>query len=145
MKLVIEQSLEYDDVEITIKCGLIDKRLENLIEQIRIYSFSITGKKDNTSYYIKLEDIFYFESIDDKTFIYSKNDIYECDLKLYELEEYLLNTSFTRISKSCILNTEKLKGVKAMINGKLEATLYNNEKVIINRHYVKSVKDELSR
>lgn len=145
MKLIVEQSLEYSDVEITIKCGLIDKKLEKLIEQIRLYSFSITGKKDNASYFIKIENIFYFESIDDKTFIYCKDNIYECESKLYELEEYLLKTSFTRISKSCILNISKLKGVKAMINGKLEATLTNNEKVIINRHYVKSVKEKLNQ
>lgn len=145
MKLIIEQSLEYSDVEITIKCGLIDKKLEKLIEQIRLYSFSITGKKDNASYSIKIENIFYFESIDDKTFIYCKDNIYECESKLYELEEYLSNTNFTRISKSCILNISKLKGVKAMINGKLEAKLTNDEKVIINRHYVKSVKEKLNQ
>lgn len=143
MKLTIEQSLDNKDVEITIKCGLIDSRLENLIEQIRLYSFSITGKKDGASFSIKIEDIFYFESIDEKTFIYSDENVYECDLKLYEVETYLSNTSFTRISKSCILNTSKLISVRAMLNGKLEADLLNNEKVIINRHYVKSVRKNL--
>lgn len=145
MKLIIEQSLENKDIEITIKCALIDKRLEKLIENIRLYSFSITGKKDNILYSIKLEEIFYFESIDDKTFIYCKNEIYECELKLYEIEEYLINTSFTRISKSSILNLDKLIGVKALLNGKLEATLQNKEKIVINRHYVKSVKEKLNR
>lgn len=143
LKLIIEQSLENKEVEITIKCGLIDPKLERLIEQIRLYSFSLTGRKNGHTYIVKIEDIYYFESVDEKTFIYSNEDVFECDLKLYELEKQLLDTSFTRISKSCILNTLKLKSVKAMLNGKLEASLLNNEKVIINRHYVKSVKDKL--
>lgn len=143
MKLIIDQSLENKDVEITIKCGLIDPKLERLIEQIRLYSFSLTGRKNGSTYIIQLDDIFYFESVDEKTFIYSNDEVFECDLKLYEVEEQLSSTNFTRISKSCILNTLKLKSVRAMLNGKLEALLLNNEKVIVNRHYVKSLKDKL--
>lgn len=45
MKLKIEQSPENEEVEITVKCGMVDEKLERLIAQIRLYAFSITGKK----------------------------------------------------------------------------------------------------
>ena len=144
MKLIIDQSLDHKEVEITIKCGLIDSELEKLISQIRLYSFSITGKKDGSSYLVRLEDIFYFESIEEKTFIYCDKDVFECDLKLYELEQQLAETHFVRISKSCILNIMKLESVYALLNGKLEAKLSNGEKVVITRHYVQSVKEKLN-
>lgn len=144
LKLTIAQSLEQKEVEITIRCGLIDPALEKLIAQIRLYSFSITGKKDGSSYIIRLEDIFYFESIDEKTFLYCEKDVYECRLRIYELEQQLAQTDFVRISKSCILNVMKLESVRALLNGKLEAKLINGEKVIISRHYVQSVKEKLN-
>ncbi|KMT22379.1 LytTR family DNA-binding domain-containing protein [Clostridium cylindrosporum] len=144
MKLIIDQSLENKELEITIKCNLIDPKLEKLISQIRLYFFSIVGRKDGESFPIQLEDVYYFESIDDKTFTYCEKTVYECDLKLYELENQLGDTSFIRISKSCILNTLKLKSVKALLNGKMEASLLNGEKQIINRHYVKAIKRKLN-
>jgi hypothetical protein len=54
LKLIIDQSVEHKDVEITIKCGLIDEDLERLIAQIRLLSFSIIGKKDGV-YHIPLK------------------------------------------------------------------------------------------
>ena len=38
------------------------------------------------------------------------------------------------------LNIEKLQSLKPLINGKLEANLKNNEKILINRHYVPEFK-----
>jgi Response regulator of the LytR/AlgR family len=144
LKLIIDQSLDHKEVEITVRCGLIDPALEKLIAQIRLYSFSVTGKKDGSSYAIRLEDIFYFESIEEKTFLYCNKEVYECGLKIYELEQQLSETDFVRISKSCILNVMKLESVRALLNGKLEAKLANGEKVIISRHYVQSVKEKLN-
>jgi len=144
LKLIIDQSLEHKEVEITIHCGLIDPALARLIEQIRLYSFSVTGRKGSSSYIIRLEDIFYFESMDEKTFIYCDRDVFEGDLKLYQLEQQLAETDFVRISKSCILNIMKLESVCALMNGKMEAKLSNHEKVIISRHYVQTVKEKLN-
>lgn len=143
MKLVIDQSLERQDIEITIKCGVIDENLERLIAQIRLYSFSISGKKDGRSHLIRLEDVYYFESTDNKTFLYGEKDVYECSYKLYELENHLANSHFLRISKSCILNVAKLSSVRALLNGKFEAQLANQEKLVINRHYVQALKEKI--
>lgn len=144
MKLIIDESLEYQDVEITIKCPIMDGKLKRLVSQIRLNLFSITGKKDGASFQIQLEDIFYFESVNDTTFIYCEKEIFECDRKLYELENELSNSSFVRVSKSSILNTSHIFCVKALINGKFEAKLNNEERIIINRHYVQAFKEKLN-
>ncbi len=142
MKFTIDQSSEYSDVSITIKCGIVDERLERLIAQIRLYSFSIIGKKGGESFPLALETVYYFESVDDKTFVYLKDGVYETDMRLYALEEQLSDTRFVRISKSVILNIERLRSVRALLNGKYEATLQNDEKVLISRHYVSSFKEK---
>ena len=136
MKFTIEQSSDNNEVEINIYCGqIIDEKLQKLIDQIRLYSFSIVCKKGKEIYQISLKDAYYIESVEEKTFVYLEKEVYESNLKLYELEEQLKNTSYIRVSKSIILNIEKLQSVKPLINGKLEANLKNNEKILINRHY----------
>lgn len=142
MKLFIEQSDQYTEAEITIKCGMMDDRLESIISHIRLNMFSVSGVKDGEMRIISLGDIFYFESIDDKTFIYLENDVYECSMKLYELEEQLEKANFVRISKSCIVNIIKLDSVRPMLNSRYEAKLENGEKLIINRHYLPAFKNK---
>lgn len=143
MKLLIDQSPDNEEVEITIKCGIIDAALEQLIAQIRLYSFSVAAKKDGRTYSVGLNDIYYFESVDNRTFLYTEHEVYECDLKLYALEQQLTKTDFVRVSKACILNIKRLKSVCALLNGKMEAELDNAERVIINRHYVEALKRKL--
>jgi DNA-binding LytR/AlgR family response regulator len=142
MKLFIEQSGEYNDTEITIKCGIVDERLESIIQQIRLSMFSVLGVKDGETRVIPLGDIFYFESIDERTFIYLQSDVYECSMRLYDLEEQLEKANFVRISKSCILNIMKLDSVRPMMNSRYEAKLENGEKLIINRHYLANFKSK---
>ena len=67
MKLTIEQSSDNNEVEINIKCGqIIDEKLQKLIDQIRLYSFSIVCKKDKEIYQISLKDAYYIESVEEK-------------------------------------------------------------------------------
>ena len=86
--------------------------------------------------------MYYIESIDNHSFLYSEKDVYESDLKLYEIENMLTGTHFIRVSKNLIVNTVLIDNVRALFNGKFEASLMNGEKVIVNRHYVKAFKEK---
>ena len=87
-----------------------------------------------------INDIYYIEANEDRVFLYCKDKVYETNLRLYELENKLETCSFIRISKSILLNLNKLDNVKALLNGRYEAMLINNEKLIITRHYVSDFK-----
>ena len=145
LKLVVEQSLNCGETEIRITCGLMDDRLKKLIEQIRLFSFSIEAEKDGVTLPIALENVYYFEAVDDRTFLYAEKDVYSCGKKLYELEAQLEDTPFLRISKNCILNTAVVASVRAQLNGRLEAELANGEKVIVSKHYMRSFRDKIGR
>ncbi|WP_153731449.1 LytTR family DNA-binding domain-containing protein [Sporosarcina obsidiansis] len=138
IRLKIHESDDFTDVEIIINCPEIDERLSRLIQQMNQMMFSIQGKKDGTTYPLVSDQLFYIESVNDTTFLYTDQDVFESDKKLYEFEEQLKHTRFMRISKNFIVNTAKIESVKALINGRFEAFLSNGEKVIVNRHYVKA-------
>lgn len=142
IRLIIDESEEYEDVEITIRCRQIDKRLRRVIKQIKHHEIMLTGKQDGQVYSIVVGELYYFESVDNQTFLYAQKEIYASDLKLYELEKLVKDTDFIRVSKSLIVNTSYIKSVRALFNGKFEATLTNGEKIVINRHYVKKFKSK---
>lgn len=90
----------------------------------------------------RMNEIYYVESVDKRSFIYTKNNCYESKYRLYELEE-MLNGFFVRCSKSMIVNLRKVKSVKSDIGGRLETQLLNDEQIIISRSYVKEIKRRL--
>lgn len=143
MKINIEKSSAYTEVEITIKCSNIDESLERLISSIRLYNSTICGKKDDKVYFLKPEEVLYFDTVDEKVFIYTADSVYETNLKLYEIEERFYNTSIIRVSKSTVLNLMKIDYVTTLLNGRIEAVLQNGEKVIISRQYVPVFKNKL--
>ena len=56
----------------------------------------------------RTDKIYYFESIDKRTYVYTKDECFETKYRLYELEE-LLNQFFLRSSKAMIVNIRKIK------------------------------------
>ena len=143
MKFILEQSDEWEEVEIRIRCGQMTPALEKLIEQIRLYGFSIMGVKDGEKFPINLEQIYYLEAVDNRTYAYCENHVYECKQKLQELEVRLGAMNFQRISRTCILNIYKILSIRTLLNGRIEATLENQEKLIVNRHYAEGLREKI--
>ena len=104
-------------------------------------SETILGYEDNHIYRIKLQDIYYFESVDNKVFLYCKDKVYESRLKLYEVEN--LCKEYFRASKSMVLNMDAIDSVNPTISGRFCAVLCNGEKVEISRQYVPILRNML--
>ncbi|MBC1360643.1 LytTR family transcriptional regulator [Listeria welshimeri] len=103
----------------------------------------ISVKKDGETYLLEPKVILYFEAVENKIFVYTEEEVYETNWKLYELEKRFDESSFFRCSKSMILNIEWIEKVAPGFNGRFEASLLNNEKVIISRQYAKVLKQKL--
>ncbi|MBF2413737.1 LytTR family DNA-binding domain-containing protein [Listeria welshimeri] len=103
----------------------------------------ISVKKDGETYLLEPKVILYFEAVENKIFVYTEKEVYETNWKLYELEKRFDESSFFRCSKSMILNIEWIEKVAPGFNGRFEASLLNNEKVIISRQYAKVLKQKL--
>ena len=105
-------------------------------------SGGVAVTKDRSTFFCRLTQIYYIESVDKHTYVYTKGDCYESRDRLYELEEKL-GTYYVRISKSMIVNLRKVRNVSAEPGGRMVAVLLNGERVIISRSYVKEIKRRL--
>lgn len=142
MKIIILQDDKYDETEVEIHCKSMTKEIQTILSNLKINTSFLIGKKDERNYQIAFKDIYYFEVIDNKTFIYLEDEVYECNMRLYEIENKIKVSDFIKISKGCVLNIDKLDSVKALLNGKYEAHLDNGETLIISRHYVANFKEK---
>lgn len=140
MKITIEEIKNSLETEVVIKCKLRDDYVESIVASLRLFDSNVTAKKDGSYFLLSPGEIFYFESVDDKVYCYGEKEVYETSLRLYEIEEKFLGTTFLRVNKSMILNITKISEFKSLINGRMEAVLSNGEKVEISRNYVKALK-----
>lgn len=143
MKITIENIPVGSEPEIIIRCNEPDDSLMQLIYSIKSASKNLVGVIDSQMHIISPKDVFYFESVDNKVFIYCKENVFESRLKLYEIEKQYENWNFFRASKSTILNITKIKSVSPVFYGRFEALLENGEKIIISRQYVPVLKNKL--
>lgn len=144
MRIVIEKSDSVGETEIIVRCRNVDQKLAEVIANLSLADEStIAGEDGGETFFIHLNEIYYFESVEGRMFFYTKDKSYECATRLYLLEERLENTMFTRISKTTIANLRKFRSIQAGDNSRLVASLMNGEKVIVSRQYVKDIKNKL--
>jgi DNA-binding LytR/AlgR family response regulator len=143
MKVTIEKIPPGSEPEIIVRSNELDDSLMQFIYSINSPPKKLIGIADLRMHILEPKDVYYFESVDNKVFIYSKDKLYESKLKLYEIEEEYDNSGFFRASKSIILNIAKIESVKAVFYGRFEALLQNGEKVLISRQYVPVFKKRL--
>jgi DNA-binding LytR/AlgR family response regulator len=129
-----------ESVNVEIHCKDITDEVKRLKRHIDNFSTGISGTEDGNTYIVSPNDIFYIESVDKKTFIYTEDKVLSTDKRLYELEEILDNRDFFRCSKSVIININKVVKLKPEITRNILATLSNNEVVVISRRYATDLK-----
>ena len=143
MKITILAKAPDEEDEIIIKCENLDEDIRHLIERIKNHRQKISFQKDSKIVFTEMSDILYFESVDDKVFAYTVDDVLETKLKLYQLEEDFLPQDFLRVNKVVIMNLNKVESLSPAFGGRFEAVLKNGYKVIISRNYVPSLKKKL--
>ena len=128
---------------VEIHCHKISDDINEIVAFVKSRQGQLTGTIDDRQFEIFVGDVFYIEAVDNKTFIYTKDEVYEAKQRLYEFEEFLKDKHFIRTSKSTLLNMMKIKSIKPALNGRFVAMLYSGEETIISRKYVPELKKAL--
>ena len=145
MKLIKKQQAGLSEIEVELRYAELDQTAQNLISHIERFDEHICGLDNGRQYKIQIHDIYYIESVDKKTFIYTKASVFRSELRLYRLYEMLKGFDFIQISKSCLININVLESIRSIANSRLEAMLSNGEKVNISRTYLGAIKAAFAR
>ena len=145
MKININVDSCHMETEIIINCAAVGEELENIIAMLRALDSKLTGVKNNRTLILDASEILYIDTVDKKTFLYTKSDLYETPLRLYELEQRLSANDFFRAGKSSIVNFNKIKSLKSDIDGRIIVEMTNNEKLVVSKQYAPFIKNKLGR
>ena len=140
MKIEIVVDEKAADLTVTVTCRQLTPDIERLMATLRMMNHQITGRKQGEIYLLDVAQIIYIESVDRKCFIYTAGEVYESELRLYELEQQLEEYGFFRVSKSCLIHLQSIQSLKTDINRRIRITMSNGEQIIASRQYADELK-----
>ena len=146
MKIRIEVIPEIEETMVIIQC----KELDDTIGQIqKTISDTTTRKqsfiffKEEREYFFPLDEIIFFETADNQIHAHTGTDVFQVKYRLYELEE-ILPGNFVRVSKSTILNSDRIHSItKNLASANTVAFIGTHKQVFVSRYYYRALKDKL--
>lgn len=111
------------------------REVNEILDYLRKHNHKLIGKSEDREIIFSIHDVFYFESVDKKTFAYLKDQVVQIDFRLMDLENAYAVAGFIRVNKATVLNIYKVETLISDFNMRVIAQLDNNEKVQINRSY----------
>lgn len=137
MRIQISSDLDKDDILDKIKdAQIVDDGDYILIPKNK----KISAYDSEGIVFLELHDILYIASDKTSIYIYTPNNQYTSILKLYEYLEK--SNNFIRISKSVIINKNKIKDIKPSMNMKFKVLIHKTW-LEVNRSYYYEFKDEM--
>jgi DNA-binding LytR/AlgR family response regulator len=140
MKIRVNEDPKIEELEVIINCEIKNEHVDTIVQTLTYFDKVITGRLDGRNYTLKPSEIYYFDSTDNKVFAYTKDKVFDVNLKLYQLEDIFNDTPLIRVNKNTILNTKKISSFRSSINGRMEALLRNKEILVVSRKYVPMLK-----
>lgn len=96
MKIHIDTQIDQNEIEVIIRCKEANEEVKRIQDLLELFNKKLKGIKDQQIYILDVIQILYIDTVDKRTFLYTAGDIYESNLKLYELEELLETSNFFR-------------------------------------------------
>ena len=142
--LVEVERIDRDSKEVVlICCHEVTDEVREIENFVKMRHGSLSATLDRKQYEIPVTDVYYIESVEGKTFLYTGDSVLETSYRIYELEEMLRSRYFLRTSKAMLVNLMKIQSIQPALNGRFTAVLSSGEKIIISRSYVRSLKAAL--
>ena len=132
--------------EILIRCSSKTeqiRRIESILENLLISEKEMVLTLSGTEYYVLIKDILFFEALDGRIYAHTKERMFTCEYKLYELET-ILPSFFVRISKSVIANVMTITSLRRELVGNGEITFKDcGKKTFFSRGYYRVLRDKI--
>jgi len=136
MRVDIEKIHRKEDERVLISCVEVTQDIDDIRNYAVHKGAGLIGLTDqNHIERFLLENVYYFEAIDEKVFAYTGEKVYEIKSRLYEVEKAYSAHRFVRCSKSVVVNLMLIASISPALNGRFFAHMKNGEKLIISRQY----------
>ncbi|KOS69203.1 response regulator [Lysinibacillus contaminans] len=143
MKIHLTINSELQETEIHIHAKEYNEQIEKLMKQLQAtQSTMIDGYIQQEIYMLKISDIYSIYAEGAKVFLQTEEQEFESKRKLYELEMQFAK-DFARVSKSSLVNINKIASIQMGKIGSTELLLDNDVSIHVSRKYLKDLKRQL--
>ncbi len=134
MKIDIRKVIEGEE-SITIHYKAPNPKIERIIGILRDEDSKLWGRAGDKEICISLEQILYLETVDDKVFVYTADNVLRIDGTLNSFMSDTADETFFRCSKSMVINLNMVNSLKSLSSNRIDATMEGGEHIIISRRY----------
>ena len=134
MKVDIRK-IETGDDEVIVRYKEETGRIRKILDVLRDGGEKLYGKKESDVVSVIPGDILYIESVDDKIFAYTCDDVIRLEGTLAGIIQKLGDERFFRCSKSMIINIDKVDSLHSLSSNRIDASMEGGEHIMISRTY----------
>src|SRR5437588_2620340 len=121
------------------------RKIEEVIEPVaKGWSRKIVGKAGDEYVLLDASEVFAFKAEGEIVWIITAHRKYQATHTLAALQERLQNTSFRRIHRNALVNTDHIRKMSSMSSQRWLITLGNNLEFIVSKRQANSVRELLS-
>ncbi|MDD3428866.1 MAG: LytTR family DNA-binding domain-containing protein [Oscillospiraceae bacterium] len=143
MKITVEHS-DVAENEIVLRCASLDEECLHILALLNSQHKKLCVWKElGTFTFLMPTEILYCETVDDKTFVYTPQEVYQTALSLAELETRYEAVGLLRASKSMVVNLHAIATLTSRAGSRIDACMQNGEIIVISRHYAPLLRERL--
>lgn len=143
MKIHLSINRALQETEIHIHAKEYNEQIEKLMKQLQTtQSTMIDGYLQQEIHMLKISDIYTIYAEGAKVFLQTEEQEFESKRKLYELETQFTQ-DFARVSKSTLVNINKISSIQMGKIGFTQLLLDNGVLIHVSRKYLKELKHHL--
>lgn len=132
MRVRIEKVDPDQPEEVVVYCRAITAEVEALANRLADPAKSSTPPafyKGDKQYFLSLHEILFFEVDNERVYAHAAEDSFEVKARLYEVEASL-PSSFVRVSRSAIVNTQQVRSIQKGLTGVSHIAFRHSKKEI---------------
>ena len=137
---IITRQVPDKPLTVTIEYPEYTESVKGIIKGIESLDVSFSVTSEDRQMRIARTEVYYLEIVDRKVFLYTEKDVFRINASMQEILNITADSDLVRISRTCIMNTSHLTGIRQLKNSHLEAELDNGEKLIVSRKYLRDIK-----
>lgn len=143
MKIRIEHA-PLEENEVILRCTQLDDEMLRVLSLLRSGMQKILVWNEHREMLpLSVSKVVYCETVEEKTFVYTHDGIYQTALSLAELEDRWGDLGLFRAGKSSVVNLHEIQKLKNCGSGRIEALLTTGEKMVISRRYAPILRERL--
>ena len=143
MKIRIEHA-PLEENEVILRCTQLDDEMLRVLSLLRSGMQKLLVWNEHREMLpLSVSKVVYCETVEEKTFVYTHDGIYQTALSLAELEDRWGDLGLFRAGKSSVVNLYEIQKLKNCGSGRIEALLTTGEKMVISRRYAPILRERL--